>query len=326
LQLHIDLTGSSQAYLASIDDPTKAALDRFGAPGGHQQDAHELLIFLLARLEDELNPARNGTIEGNVPSDKADEWAKQQLSIEAASQLARDFLFTNRASPLHRSLDIVQFEILTCRTCRHTGRKWGIANHLLVSVDGFREKGSPDLQSYLENVYGTEDPLPLDGFRCPNKDCGRVGTTHNTSYISHFPDYLIISLGRYRSNRYDANDSQKVGDIVRFGESFDLSRCFAPVTIQPSAQRPQTPPFKYQVCAVVRHAGNTLKSGHYTAIARHLDQPLNIGNTPAAGTWHVYNDRVVRPLNQLVSPDNRLYHNAAIIFLKRESAPLTTSF
>jgi len=70
-----------------------------------------------------------------------------------------------------------------------------------------------------------------------------------------------------------------------------------------------TPPYRYNAYAVMRHLGQTLTSGHYTALVR----------DPGRGCWRQFNDEKVVDFDPAMLPHDRRLQNeqAYIVFFER---------
>lgn len=319
------------AYCASIDDPSKGKSEAFGALNGVQQDASEFYIFLTSKLEDELNPQRNGPMYLSSQEQQELDWAPERMSAQAACDRARDFFFKFRRSPMSQMMDSVVYQKLHCRACNHVMRKWTCATYLEIQLVEYRlAPHTFDLLSQLQYMYGSEELSPL-AFDCKQAGCSGATTKdtyYSTRYLTHMPEYLTINLSRFVTVAQGPKEKRtgfsvtKMEDAIKFNEELDLSACFPRDFLTPGQQRPQRGPFIYEVYAVIRHSGSTIGGGHYTTIARHLDQPASVNGKPGAGAWHLYNDKEnIIPLSKLSGESGEIWHRATMIFLKRKGAP-----
>jgi ubiquitin C-terminal hydrolase len=185
-------------------------------------------------------------------------------------------------------------------------------------MHAYTKRGSKNLLEHLEHMYGPQDPDPIPDYICEGKGCGQKNTTHTCQRISRFPDYLAINLARFTPTGEERGGVPVVAKsktTVSFSETMDLSKCFVPINDTDQRKHTIRPPFRYEVYAVLRHSGKDIISGHYRALTRHLDQPLQVDGEPAAGSWHIYNDRNVIPLTR--DPNKDIFFDATMVFLKR---------
>ena len=116
--------------------------------------------------------------------------------------------------------------------------------------------------------------------------CRTQRAAHKTLRVTRAPNHLIISLKRFL---FFDNKSHKISEKVRFAPQLDLKPlCDSPLN--------------YRLRAVVLHSGNTVSSGHYSALVWDDNQ------------WLLCNDDAVH-CQQPEEDDSRAY----ILFYSRES-------
>lgn len=146
---------------------------------------------------------------------------------------------------------------------------------------------------------------------CPHCKCRRQATKQ--ILITRVPQILCIHLKRFfRVDRAQ----QKISTIVDFPlHGLDIGPCVGATFRREEANSTShpdwavTPPFAYDAYAVMRHHGNTIMSGHYTAVVK--DKVRNM--------WVNFNDERVAEVDPPRLPAaSRLQNSEAyILFYER---------
>ncbi len=274
-------------------------------------------------LEDESNPRRdqtNGMGDTKRVSSENDPTPKQKSDDELPAKLltlnypeaydrAHRELFQTRQSPITKRMKSIVFKESKCRNCGRVRREWEADLELRVSTNAFKASKSASLPNYLQDFQYGHELEPLVDYPCPQ--CKKKDTTIPIEYISHFPDYLVVTNQRFSINErrslsggQTTYEAKKESCETPFTELWDLRACAAPGL-------PQNVDTVYEVYAVIQHIGASIQSGHYVTMARHLDR------RGEARAWHLYNDATVKPMRDT---NRRIWEGATCVFLKKRAA------
>jgi len=235
-----------------------------GTPGGdmygtgRQQDAHELLIFLLDKLDEEYKEGfpsllLQGRLSSTVtclacrnPSTKDEEFWSLELDLKSHKSATPRISHSSHST--HDHTDSSSHETVD------PDRKFDLTD--LLGSQGFTRK--EHLQG--DNRYYCE--------KCKEKQKATKQFT-----IGSPPGTLILHLKRFSYDKY-GNEGKKLQNDVAFPKELDLKDLDL---MTPESRALQT---GYYLRAVVVHKGLSLGRGHYIAYARYKD----------TGKWFCYND------------------------------------
>jgi len=203
-----------------------------------------------------------------------------------------------------------------CDTCGYISRQWQPFTELELPFPADNRGEYPDkmtLPEILDHAFANPDTKEMRCVRGACKDAddkkgggeGRRHTTH--ARISYWPEYLVCYFGRF------TNDLVKVRTKIPFSEADIPLTKYAftggePLPENAASLPPNVKgPFNYRPYAAIFHSGLGIKSGHYIALARHLDK---VGEQ---GKWHTFNDDRV---NFVAQPQN-VPGDLVMLFLRR---------
>ncbi|TAQ85144.1 hypothetical protein B7494_g6534 [Chlorociboria aeruginascens] len=174
--------------------------------------------------------------------------------------------------------------LVACEKCSHQS----ITNaheELLLSIPIQPRIKDGSLSQYLQKYMDEE----VEDYRC--EQCGDKGTKHRLQQIGFGPDTLIIGMKRFRYDGAKDNSRVEVQPIL------DLSPYQFPGV---------TKPLLYELCAVIKHFGNTV-SGHYVASAKARDS-----------TWYCFDDQQMCKTDVKAASMNKERFTPYLLFFQRK--------
>jgi len=172
-----------------------------------------------------------------------------------------------------------------CLECNHESSTFDPFLDLSLEV-----KNASTLEKALEGFTKVEKLCGRNQYRC--KRCQRLVDATKRFFIHTTPPVLTFQLKRFD---YSQGFRGKIAKNVVFGTSVDLAR----FTSRPEVEA------KYRLYAVIVHSGQSARSGHYFAFARH-----------ASGTWYHFDDDVVRPV-----PEQHVLRQQAYLLFYETASP-----
>ncbi|KAJ8398276.1 hypothetical protein AAFF_G00428460 [Aldrovandia affinis] len=223
-----------------------------------QQDAQELLLFLLNGLHDDLKKKEDGPLE-----------REREKKREPVCSPERG---TSPGPPGEASIVTRLFEgrlsyVTLCMQCSHQVQQSQVFTMLSLPVPNHLIKCS--LQDCLALFFQQSTLTHTERMLCP--ECGlRQDTAVHTTVVKH-PDILVLHLKRFECR---GNNKRKLKTNVVFPlENLDLT---------PFTPSPSPPHTRYSLYSVVNHSGN-LDMGHYTAYCHNAH----------TRSWHRFDDGAV---------------------------------
>ncbi|KAF2804718.1 cysteine proteinase [Mytilinidion resinicola] len=299
---------------------------RFNSEWGidRQQDAKEFLEFVLDSFHEDLNTV----------------WAKPPLhQLTPADELAREALPRPYAAKIewrrytHREQSVVgdmfagqHASQLSCTVCGTTSTTYEAFWSISVEIPKDRPA---DLRDCLRSYCAQERLSGDEVWKCPRCKVDREATKKLT--ITRAPEFLVIHFKRFSASHTER--ARKVRTPIEFPlHGLDL----APFTLPPlkpeeedyiiahanagahnlaelKADSAMNGPYVYNAYGVIRHMGNTLSSGHYTALVKDKGK----------GVWREFNDEKATDFDPTrSSTSSRLQNeNAYIVFYERDKSP-----
>lgn len=208
-----------------------------------QQDAQELLIFLLDGLHEDLNKVKDRR------------YIEEKDADGRPDQLVADESWENHTR-LNKSIIVDLFQgqfkaTIKCLSCKFTSVKFDAFMFLSLPIP---TSGKATLESCLNLFQQTEKLTGDDRWTCPK--CKRARDAERTLRLWRMPTLLIIHLKRFKS---DGRWKSKVSTNISYPTTgFDLK----PQTLGKKKQPP------YNLIAVTHHIGASTDSGHYVASCR----------------------------------------------------------
>jgi len=289
---------------------------------GRQHDVQETFQVLVDILKDELNPARaieppqNRTDdENNILSNKPvyestmEEWERARITEQSILTDIFDGQFVSNVS---------------CDECGYTSRKWfPFCQYTLYFPEDHKSVSRSTVEEMMDFGFykrGTRSMRCTRG-RCLDPDDEKFPSRDHSELmrISYWPEYLVLTFGRFSTFDARVNTSEKVKTRIPFPDrDLDFSRYSQTYSEPQPLSMSELPknvkgPFIYKPYAGIYHTGLTIDGGHYVAVARSLDMQ----GKGEAGNWHVFNDSNVnswRPGQFDAGDDKR---DLVMLFLKR---------
>ncbi|KAK9711033.1 ubiquitin-specific protease doa4 [Basidiobolus ranarum] len=265
----------------------REAIGRFASQfqGYEQQDAQELLAFLLDGLHEDLN-----LIVTKPPiCDDDDDYLESLPEEEAANLAWEKYLLRN--SSIIVGLFQGQFRSrLKCTFCQHTSTTYNAFMYLSLPIP--KNKETVTLHDCL-NEFVREEVLEGDDAWFCSK-CKQRRRAIKSLTISRFPDVLLIHIKRFS---FHGPFRDKLNNLVKYPlRDLDLTQ-YVPT----SANRPTS---HYDLFGVSNHMGG-LSGGHYTA---HIKNGYR-------GQWHYFDDSRV----SVCEESKVMSKSAYILFYVRSS-------
>ncbi|XP_047125034.1 ubiquitin carboxyl-terminal hydrolase 8 isoform X1 [Hydra vulgaris] len=242
----------------------KIALGKFAPDfsGFKQQDAHELLMFFMDGLHEDVNKIVKKEIIKVKETDN--------LSDEIAADIAwKDYKLNNDSV----IVDLFQGQFrstVTCLSCNKRSKTFDAFNCLQLPLPSNQ---STTLENCIQTFTKAEKIGGNDSWKCSN--CKRYREASKTIEIWKLPPVLIIQLKRFH---FDGRWHNKIQTTVNFPmQNFNMSKYIV---------APQSIHTKYHLYAVINHYGS-FESGHYTA---------NCVN-PYYEKWYNFDDSIVKEID-----------------------------
>ncbi|GAA5825715.1 hypothetical protein JCM11251_000347 [Rhodosporidiobolus azoricus] len=247
-----------------------------------QHDAHDLLLFLLDTLHEDLNlvldppppqsisPAREAELEQLPEVVAADqEWA---IYRERSDSLVIDFF---QGQVRNR---------LECMTCQQTSTTFSPLQSLSLSIPP-PSRGLPDvsLQQCIDDFLREEILSGENAWNCPR--CRRPREASKRFSVARLPQFLIIHLKRFVA--FDSFSS-KIETPVTFPlDRLELGSLLPPMAFSPlfRLNSPLEQQTTYELYGVCVHLG-TDGGGHYKALVRY------------GGRWFETDDETVKEVSK----------------------------
>lgn len=255
---------------------------------GQQQDTQEFFSFVVDILHEDFNGDWNRSPLRMLTDEEEAVRERRPRLFVAKSEWAR---YTHRDNSFITSLFYgQQSSRVRCPHCNATSTTYDPWALLQIEIPEVKET---QLQSCLRNHFKDELLDDDNKWICPNCKVPRRASKKMT--ITRAPPCLVIGFKRFKTHPR-TGDQRKIHTAVRFPlEGLDMGEFALP---PPSAEDEQKiaatwgknalegldqgmkGPFIYDAYAVVRHQGDTTRSGHYTAAVKDR----------ARGVWRRFND------------------------------------
>eukprot|EP00392_Amoebophrya_sp_AT5.2_P011474 g11551.t1 len=194
-------------------------------------------------------------------------------------------------------VDVFAFEQIariTCKSCHHSTTKRDASSELSIRLPDDGGDFGIGLGTLLHRYSKAQD---LDGYRCTNKNCRKVGTCTPYTSLDLGPSTLLTVVLR----TYSA-DLVKIPRPVTLTERLDVA-----------IEGPEGVA-SYRLRSIIRHKGTSVKSGHYKAAVRGEEgsrklysddeEPEEITRTEAMDTSTTADGEVDAPYVLLFEPDS----------------------
>jgi len=285
---------------------------------GQQQDAQEFFSMIVDVLHEDFNSGWNRTPMRALTEAEEQKRERMPKIVVAKTEWGR---FTHRDNSVLTSLFYgQQASRLKCPQCGITSTQYDAWALLQVEIP---DRPEARLQDCLRQHFSDELLDEDNQWTCPQ--CRAPRRARKKLTMTRAPPYLVIGLKRFKTNPR-TGDQRKLHTAVRFPlDGLDMEEFMLP---QPSPRDAQdiatrygpdavktdvslTPPYVYDAYAVVRHLGESTRSGHYTAAVK--DRARNC--------WRYFNDTQATDFQpDGLSPAKALDNdNAYLIFWQRRT-------
>ncbi|CAH1796752.1 unnamed protein product [Owenia fusiformis] len=259
-------SGESYVVPTSLKAQIQKFAPRFG--GYNQQDAQELLIYVLEGLHQDVNRVTT-KVKREIIDDK---------QLEGLNTYEQSRLYWRNYTKVDDSFIVDTFvgqlrSTLRCTECEHKSLTFDPFWELSVPLP---KRGYSDvsLQDCF-NLFTVEEMLEGDE-RPKCEKCKTRRKCGKSFSIQKFPQVLVVTLKRFSQERFMRS---KLSTNVTFPvNNLDLTEYAADKS---------GGPFIYNLYGVSNHSGSTY-SGHYTAYAKH----------PYNHQWQLFNDTRVSKVSE----------------------------
>ncbi|CAK4031219.1 cysteine ase [Lecanosticta acicola] len=283
---------------------------------GQQQDAQEFFSMIVDVLHEDFNSMWARTPLRALTEQEEAKRERMPKTVVAKTEWGR---YTHRENSFLTSLFYgQQSSRLQCPKCGMTSTQYDAWALLQVEIPDCKEAR---LQDCLRQHFGDELLDEENQWTCPN--CKAPRRARKKLTMTRAPPFLVIGLKRFKTNPR-TGDQRKIHTAVRFPlvgldieelvlpqpspkEVQDIAASYGPDMLK--ADSSQSPPYIYDAYAVVRHMGESTRSGHYTTAVK--DQQR--------GCWRYFNDTQVTDFQPESESRSKALDNdqAYLVFYKR---------
>ena len=284
-----------------------------------QQDAKEFFDFIVDCLHEDLNVNwQRNPLNPLTPKQELD---RERLPVHQASRIEWDRYTHRESSYISERFAGQHASRLRCTTCHGTSTTYEAFYSISVEIPRTQGKRPWTIDDCLRS-YCKEERLSGDEvWKCPYCKCEREATKQIT--ITRAPQFMVVHFKRFEMRKGES--AKKVHTPIHF-PLFGLN--IEPYMI-PSAPKSEyqayhqaaetwtdpatTPPYLYDVYAVMRHMGSSGNGGHYISLVR---------DAARGNVWRKFDDDRVTDFDpQKLKPDHRLQNEQAyIVFYGRAVA------
>lgn len=285
---------------------------------GQQQDAQEFFSMIVDVLHEDfnLNWARTPL---RVLTEAEEQRREQMPKIQVAkTEWGR---YIHRENSLLTTLFYGQHSSrLRCPKCGVTSTQYDAWALLQVEIPDCQEAKLQDcFRQHFKDEMLDED----NQWTCPNCKAPRRAWKKLT--MTRAPPFLVVGLKRFKTHP-KTGDQRKLHTAVRFPlngldmeefvlpkpspkEAQEIAARYGPDALKTDAAL--TPPYVYDAYAVVRHMGESTRSGHYTAAVKDRTR----------GCWRYFNDTTATDFQPEELSSSRALdnENAYLVFYQRRS-------
>lgn len=287
-----ELSSDDNSVIAPVELRNELGKTRPEFASNEQQDAQELLNFLLDAIHEDLNS--HATRPRLRELTEQEEFYRETLEDSFVSD-------TEWKRHSHRNMSVVvklfQGQLqsrLQCLKCGQTSTTYNAFSTLSLPIPA--KQGVVTLEDCVNEFVKTEDMKGDDTWFCPK--CQTQREASKKLSISKLPDVLIIHFKRFQSKG-------PWRDKLNTNISFPLSGLDMTNYIGQSLRGPTTVKSVYDVFGIVYHRGS-MEGGHYTAMIN--------PDTQRSNDWTLFDDSRVAPNNEI---DNRASY--LLFYAKRPS-------
>lgn len=278
-----------------------------GEQRGEQQDAHEVLSFLLDALHEDLNRARD-----KPPYEERKDLAEEELSRKGEERFAAEAWHDHLRR--HRSVlvDLCQGQLrsqVRCCECGCASVTFDPFLFLSLPLPQQLQRGGKEPIEAAIRAFCAEEKLDGDDkWGCPR--CARRVSAKKRLSLWKLPLLLLVHLKRFGFEADSPWDPAPKAWKIEGEVTVPFSR----LNLQPfvAESSPQRVPLQYDLFAAVDHVGATPLVGHYTAACRRDD-----------GWWRFDDSRAEFLGQDEVSTRSRVLGdgNYMLLFQRRDAPP-----
>lgn len=243
-----------------------AAFPLMGEQRGEQQDAHEVLSFLLDALHEDVNRARE-----KPPYEERKDLAEDEMSKKGEERYAAQAWHDHLRR--HRSVlvDLCQGQLrstLKCRECGCSSVTFDPFLFLSIPLPVALKRGHKEPIETAFRQFCSEEVLDGDNsWGCPR--CAKRVSANKRLQLWKLPLLLLVHLKRFGFEASSSWDRPPRGWKIEGEVTVPFSRLdLQGFVAEKSMQRV---PLQYDLFATVDHVGPSPLVGHYTAACRRSD-------------------------------------------------------
>ncbi len=260
-----------------------------------QQDAHELINYLIYKFHEDLNrvvdkPCYTAKFIGNGTDDEEISTNTWESDLLIENSIIKDILGGQLRSQLK------------CSFCKKVSVSFDYFQTIEITIQKTKlrsRKGSVDLEDCLE-LFIKEEKLDeankMFCSKCNKKSNGIKKISFDKNKV---PMVIILLLKRI--------ENYETGEKIKTLVNFPLENLNINQYCGGESADGESLPMRYDLFAVSNHLGDNMNSGHYTACARNLWDNCE-------SKWYEYNDDIVNEIDD----GDVVTNNAYILFYKRQ--------
>lgn len=272
-----DLSSDDNSVIAPVDLRHELGRTRPEFASNEQQDAQELLNFLLDAIHEDLNA--NALKSQLRELNEAEEFHRETLADPFVSEIEWK-RHTHRNSSIIVKLFQGQLQSrLKCLTCGHSSTTYNAFSSLSLPIPP--KKGAISVEDCVREFVKAEGMTGEDSWYCAR--CKAKRNAYKKLSISRLPDVLIIHFKRFESKG-------PWRDKLNTPIDFPLTGLDMTQFLGQGLQNSTSVKSIYDVFGIVYHRGS-MEGGHYTAMVN--------ADSQRAEDWTLFDDSRVAPNNEI---------------------------
>jgi len=239
-----------------------------GEQRGAQQDAHEVLNFLLDALHEDLNRTRK-----RPPYEERKSLAVEDIARKGEERFAAEAWHEHLRRNRSMLLDLCQGQLrsqVQCCECGCTSVAFDPFMFLSLPMPpGLKRGGSEPFEAAIQAFCSEERLEGSDRWGCPR--CAKRVNALKRLSLWKLPLLLLVHLKRFGFEAQQSSAWNAVPHTWKIEGQVTVPLTRLDLQSFVAEKSPQRVPLKYDLFAAVDHVGTSPSVGHYTATCRRSD-------------------------------------------------------